>query len=81
MLEKAALLVLGAASAGYFFQAAARRLALLATARGALPTDRLPERFGRLIKEVLLQSRVIRARPWTGLMHALVMWGFSPLPG
>ncbi len=76
MVEQAILLVLGACSAGYFCWTVSRRLLPLSRAHGALPTDRLGERSGRLVKEVLLQSRVIRDRPWAGLLHALVMWGF-----
>lgn len=76
MLEQAILLVLGAASAGYFCWSTARRLAPFGRAHGELSTDRPAERIGRLLSEVLLQSRVLRERPWAGLMHALVMWGF-----
>jgi Fe-S oxidoreductase len=36
----------------------------------------LAPRFKRLIWEVLLQGKVIRERPWPGLAHAFVFWGF-----
>jgi len=33
-------------------------------------------RLGNFLWEVLLQGRVIRERPWPGLAHAIVFWGF-----
>lgn len=33
-------------------------------------------RVRRFVTEVLCQSKVIRHRPWAGLAHALVFWGF-----
>jgi Fe-S oxidoreductase len=33
-------------------------------------------RIGDFIWEVLLQGKVIRERPWPGLAHAFVFWGF-----
>ncbi|MDP1718975.1 MAG: (Fe-S)-binding protein, partial [bacterium] len=36
----------------------------------------LKKRTWRLTREVLLQTGVIRARPWVGVMHAFVFWGF-----
>lgn len=36
----------------------------------------LRPRLRRLLREVLLQEKVIRHRPWPGLAHALVFWGF-----
>ncbi len=76
MLEQAVLAALGAASAGYFCWTAARRLRMWGDAKGSLPFDRLGERTARTVREVLLQSRVMRERPWAGLLHALVFWGF-----
>lgn len=39
-------------------------------------TDQLGRRFVRVVKEVLLQSRVIQGRPVVGTLHALVFIGF-----
>ncbi len=36
----------------------------------------LGRRIGEFIWEVLFQVKVIRERPWPGLAHALVFWGF-----
>lgn len=33
-------------------------------------------RVRRFVSEVVFQSRVIRAKPWVGLAHLLVFWGF-----
>ncbi len=33
-------------------------------------------RASRFVWEVLLQAKVIRERPWPGLAHAFVFWGF-----
>ncbi|HTR34459.1 MAG TPA: (Fe-S)-binding protein [Bryobacteraceae bacterium] len=33
-------------------------------------------RVGQFLWEVMLQGKVIRERPWAGLAHALVFWGF-----
>ena len=39
-------------------------------------TDDAGRRLGIFISEVLFQSRVIKGRPFAGLMHAFVFWGF-----
>ena len=36
----------------------------------------LGPRFRDFVWEVMLQAKVIRERPWTGLAHAFVFWGF-----
>lgn len=36
----------------------------------------LGPRIRRFVREVLCQAKVIRHRPWAGLAHALVFWGF-----
>jgi Fe-S oxidoreductase len=35
-----------------------------------------PPRLWRFFWEVMLQAKVIRERPWPGLAHAFVFWGF-----
>lgn len=39
--------------------------------------DRLGERFGRAIAEVVFQTRVVGGRPIAGLLHAVVFIGFA----
>ena len=33
-------------------------------------------RIGEFLSEVMLESKVIRQRPWPGIAHAFVFWGF-----
>jgi len=53
-----------------------RRLVVVLKGTGSLPFDRFPERLFRVFREVILHEKVIRERPWPGIMHALVFWGF-----
>ena len=53
-----------------------RRLVVVLKGTGSLPFDRFPERLSRVFREVILHEKVIRERPWPGIMHALVFWGF-----
>ena len=76
MLERIVLLTLLLLSIGYFTQVVLRRLRPMAAARTPLPRDRILRRFWRTFSEVMLQTRVLAERPVTGLLHALVMWGF-----
>ena len=39
-------------------------------------TDQIPARLWRVVKEVLLQWRVIKGRPVVGTLHAMVFFGF-----
>ena len=65
------------ASLAYFSVAVAKRLAPMLHAKERnLRLDRLPARLWAVFAEVMLQARVIRERPVTGVLHALVMWGF-----
>ncbi len=52
------------------------RLVIVLKGTGSLPFDRFPERLSRVFREVILHEKVIRERPWPGIMHALVFWGF-----
>ena len=69
-------MILAVASVGYFAGATARRLAAMGPARDDLEWSGWPARLGRLLREALLQQRVLARRPLAGLLHALVMWGF-----
>ena len=76
MAARLVFIALVLVSVSYFSFVVARRLAGLRAARADLRFDRLGERLTRLFREVVLQERVLRRRPWAGLLHALVMWGF-----
>jgi Fe-S oxidoreductase len=52
------------------------RLRLVAKGKPRRALDRVAERWWRFLSEVLFQSKIIRERPFAGVMHALVFWGF-----
>ena len=76
MLERTAFVLLFAASVAYFVRVVYRRFHHPIQRVPPLCWDHPGERLWRVFCEVLLQTRVIRERPVTGLLHALVMWGF-----
>ena len=53
-----------------------RRISIIFKGTGSLPFDRIGERLFRVFREVFLHEKVIRERPYPGVMHALVFWGF-----
>ena len=53
-----------------------KRLSIVDAAPGKFNTDNIGARIKKLILEVLFQTKVIKHRPVSGLMHAFVMWGF-----
>jgi Fe-S oxidoreductase len=55
-----------------------RRVAVWHVGGPELRWDRIPTRIGRLLKEVLLQSRILR-QSYPGIMHATMFWGFLAL--
>ncbi|MBI3872365.1 MAG: (Fe-S)-binding protein [candidate division Zixibacteria bacterium] len=59
-----------------FVQPIAVRLRRIAQATGGFHADQILRRLRRLIWEVLLQGKIIALRPFAGIMHALVFWGF-----
>ena len=61
---------------GWFAQQMAFRWRLIAAAPQALSTDDLSSRTDRFITEVVFQSKVIGARPWVGVAHLGVYYGF-----
>lgn len=66
---------------GAFAAQVARRVKLIAAAPNTFSLDHLGVRAGRFVVDVLLQGRTIRERPFTGLMHAFVFWGFVAFAG
>lgn len=75
-VEKLILASLMLAALGSFGFEIARRVAIISKGTGSLPLDRFPERIYRVFREVIIQEKVIRERPWPGLAHAFVFWGF-----
>ncbi|MFQ6617031.1 MAG: (Fe-S)-binding protein, partial [Fidelibacterota bacterium] len=74
--ERVILIILTRAAASFFMFEVWRRLRIVIQGRGKLPLDRVPSRLARVTREVLFHKRVVKGRTWTGLMHALVFWGF-----
>jgi Fe-S oxidoreductase len=68
--------LLFAAFLGAFLAQVAARIRLIAQAPGTLSVERLPFRIRRFLLDVLLQRQTIRERPWVGMAHAFVFWGF-----
>lgn len=66
---------------GAFVVQMATRWRAVAMAPGAFAVDRLPVRVGRVVRDVVLQRRVIRGKPWVGVAHAAVFWGFVAFGG
>lgn len=78
LAERLVFLVVVAVAVWFFASGILPKLKLIRNAK-PLKVSRfsdLKRRTWRLIKEVLLQTGVIRARPWVGVMHAFVFWGF-----
>ena len=57
------------------------RLRLIRQARGTLAVTNPGSRLWRVLTEVVLQSKVIGERPFVGICHALVFWGFVAFAG
>ncbi len=75
--EKILLAILVAGTIAIFARDLSAKIRLIIVGKPDRPrTDRLGARIGRVIKEVLLQSRVVGGRPIAGLMHAAVFLGF-----
>ncbi len=67
------ILLLGLAA---FVQPVVDRLRRVHKSSRGFQADQIGRRIGRLIWEVLFQGTVIKQRPFAGLMHAFVFWGF-----
>jgi hypothetical protein len=75
-LSRAILIALSIASVWLFLKTVNRRLFSVFPKHGDLPHDHIPKRLWRVFVEVILQYRVVRDRPITGILHAFVVWGF-----
>ena len=58
-----------------------RRVRLIVAAPNTFSVDHPGFRTTRFVVDVLLQWRTIKERPFTGLMHAFVFWGFVAFGG
>ena len=76
MISPLILLLAIALSLGYFIKVVWRRLEPMRRATPSLPRVELFPKLWRTFTEVMFQTRVIRDRPFAGILHALVMWGF-----
>jgi Fe-S oxidoreductase len=66
---------------GAFAVQVARRVQLIAAAPNTFSLNDLGVRTSRFLIDVVLQWRTIKERPFTGLMHAFVFWGFVAFGG
>ena len=66
---------------GAFAAQVVTRVRLIAAAPNTFSVDHFPFRVKRFLLDVVLQRGTIRERPVTGLMHALVFWGFVAFGG
>ncbi|MFH1009979.1 MAG: (Fe-S)-binding protein [bacterium] len=76
MMEQLLLTILIVASFYLFAQPVWKRLRLVMRGRQGFHLDRIGERWLRFVKEVCFQWKVTRERPFAGLMHSFVFWGF-----
>lgn len=80
-METLILWVLVLVFGGLFAWQVAVRVRLIRRAPGQLGVADPGMVVGRLLREVVFQSKVIAERPLVGLAHALVFWGFVAFAG
>ncbi|OPZ02229.1 MAG: succinate dehydrogenase iron-sulfur subunit [Alphaproteobacteria bacterium ADurb.BinA305] len=80
-METLILWVLVLVFGGLFAWQVATRVRLIRRAPGRLGVADAGAAAGRLLREVVFQSKVIAERPLVGLAHALVFWGFVAFAG
>ncbi|MEQ1728657.1 MAG: (Fe-S)-binding protein [Vicinamibacterales bacterium] len=73
------LLVIG--FAGAFAAQVAPRVRLIASAPNTFSTADTGARLSRFLIDVVAQRKTIVERPWAGLAHAFVFWGFIAFGG
>ena len=69
------------ASVAAFAAQVARRVQLIAVAPQTFSLDHLGFRVNRFLVDVVFQARTIRERPFAGIAHAFVFWGFVAFGG
>lgn len=75
--EQIAFLVLVAVCGGLAARGFARIVRVVRSGRAAERTDGLVRRFAGALLDVGLQRPVFKTRPWVGLFHAFIFFGFS----
>jgi Fe-S oxidoreductase len=81
MIETLVLWLLLLVFGGSFVVQVARRVRLIAAAPNNLSLDPLGFRIRRFVTDVVFQRQTIAERPFTGLAHAFVFWGFAAFAG
>lgn len=75
-IEIAAFWVVFVGFVGWFGLQMRTRYQLVMAGANNFSLDDTPARVRRFVAEVVFQSRVIRAKPWVGVAHLFVFWGF-----
>jgi len=75
-LSRAIFCTLCLGSVWLFLATVNQRLSSIFTRNWDVQLDRIPQRLWRVFVEVILQYRVVRDRPFVGILHAAVVWGF-----
>ncbi len=78
-MSPAGITLLMVAAFGGFFAFAWRKLAIVVALQPEVRWDDPVARFGRLVRNGLLQSRMIRGERRPGIMHAVIFAGFLAL--
>ena len=81
MLETLAFWVVVLASGGLFAAQMTTRWRLLQAAPGSFSIDELPQRLQRFVVDIVFQGKVIARKPWVGIAHLGVFWGFVAFGG
>lgn len=81
MLETWIFRLLAAVFVGIFLAQMATRFRLFLAAKNNLGLAGIGARLKRVFFEVGLQSQVVSERPWVGVAHAFVFWGFVVFSG
>ena len=66
---------------GLFAAQMSTRWRLLQAAPGSFSLDALPRRVERFLVDVVFQGKVIARKPWVGIAHLFVFWGFVAFGG
>ncbi|MCU0257247.1 MAG: (Fe-S)-binding protein [Vicinamibacterales bacterium] len=75
-IEIAAFWVVFLGFVGWFGLQMRTRYQVVMAGANNFSLDDTPARVRRFVSEVVFQSRVIRAKPWVGMAHLFVFWGF-----
>lgn len=67
--------ILIVAALTWFTYSMKRRIGVMLKARPVVRWDRIPERIANTIRIAFAQYKMFK-EPWSGLMHALIFWGF-----